>query len=137
MAALTAEIRQLRAAVEALARSQQETQALSVYLSAQQGRLVQATQQLDAARKDVDSAAADNRDFEARLKGFSDELSRSTDRAQRAALEDAIRAIEVERAGLELKLQQARSRESDLSRALAREEDRWADLLSRLEQLAQ
>lgn len=65
MAALTAAVRQLRVAVEQLARSQQETQALSVYLSAQQGRLVQATQQLDAARKDVDSAVESSRDSEA------------------------------------------------------------------------
>ena len=137
MAALTAEVRQLRAAVEELARSQQQTQALSVYLSAQQGRVAQATQQLEVARKDVDSATANSRDSEAMLKRLSEELARVTDRTQRAALEDAMHGFERERGAAELALQQAQARESELSRALAREEDRWSDLLGRLEQLTQ
>ena len=137
MAALTAEVRQLRVAVEELARSQRETQALGVYFSAQQSRVLQATQLLDAARKDLESAIARSRDSQARLAALSDELPRTTDRAQRAALEDGIRAIQADSNGAELELQQARAREDDLSRALAREEDRWSDLLSRLERLTQ
>jgi chromosome segregation ATPase len=137
MAALTAEVRQLRVAVEELARSQQQTQALSVYLSAQQGRLAQATQQLEAARKDVASATDNSRDSEAMLKRLSEELARVTDRTQRAAIEDAMHGFERERGAAELALQQAQARESELSRALAREEDRWSDLLARLEQLTQ
>lgn len=137
MAALTAEIRQLRVAVEELARRQTETQALNVYLSAQQGRVSLATQQLEAARKEADSATEHSRDAEAQLARFSEELSRSPDRAARAGLEDAIRNFEVEKAKADLELQQARARENDLSLGLAREEDRWGDLLSRLGQLTQ
>ena len=58
-----------------------------------------------------------------------------TDRTQRAVLEDAIHGFEMERATADAALQQARARESELSRALAREEDRWSELLGRLEQL--
>lgn len=70
-------------------------------------------------------------------KKISEELARVTDRTQRSALEDAIHGFENERAAADLALQQARARESELSRTLAREEDRWSDLLARLEQLAQ
>lgn len=135
MAALTAEIRQLRAAVEALTRSQTEVQALGVYLSAQQGRVLQATQLLDAARQELDSATAHNRDAQVQLTSVQDRIARVTDPQQRAMLEFEHRGTLSEATAAELQLQQARAREGDLSLALAREEDRWGDLLARLEQL--
>jgi hypothetical protein len=45
--------------------------------------------------------------------------------------------MDAERSRLELELQQARSRENDLSRTLALDEDRWRDALRRMEQLTQ
>ena len=51
LAALTAEIRQLRLAVEESTRSQTQTQALSVYLSVQQARLVQVAARVDVAER--------------------------------------------------------------------------------------
>lgn len=48
LAALTAEVRQLRLTVEELIRNQAETQALSVRLSAHQSRIEQVTGQLDS-----------------------------------------------------------------------------------------
>jgi chromosome segregation ATPase len=135
MAALTAEVRQLRVAVQELARSQAEAQALSIYMSAQQGRLSQATQQLDAARRELDAASARSQDAEARLTAYSNELPGTTDRERRAALEDAIRAVESERPEIDRAVQQARARESDASRRLSVEEDRWGDLLARLDEL--
>ena len=136
MAALTAEVRQLRVAVEEFARIQTETQALSAYLSARQGRLLQTAQQLDAVRKQIDASTASGPVFEEQLARYSDELSRATG-AQRAAVEMAIRQTEAERSSRERELQQARARENDLSRTLALEEDRWNDALSRMERLAQ
>jgi chromosome segregation ATPase len=135
MAALTAEIRQLRVAVEELARSQAETQALGMTLSAQQGRIQQLTQQLDAVRGGLAASAMMTQGFDGRLVGMRDELSRTTDREQRAGLEDAIRAFEAEQSQRELDLQQARAHESDLSRELAQEQARWNDTLARMEQL--
>jgi chromosome segregation ATPase len=135
LAALTAEVRQLRMAVEELGRSQAETQTLGIALSAQQARIQQITQQLDAVRAGLAAAAMSGQAFDMRLAGTRDELSRTTDRAQRAALEDQIRAIEAEQSGRELELQQVRARENELSRALAEEETRWSDTLARMEQL--
>jgi predicted nucleic acid-binding Zn-ribbon protein len=122
-------------AVEDLARGQSQAQALAVYLSAQQARVQQATQLLDAARKELDSATARSRDVEAQVARFSESLSGTTDRQERAALEDALRAHQAEASAADLALQRARTREGDLSLALSREEHRWGDLIARLEAL--
>ena len=137
LAALTAEVRQLRIAVEELARSQTETQALGITLSAQQARIQQIRQQLDAVRGGIAATGMMTQGFDGRLAGLRDELSRATDRQQRAGIEDAIRAFEADQSQRELELQQARSHENDLSRALALEEGRWNDTLARMEQLTQ
>jgi hypothetical protein len=137
LAALTAEVRQLRVAVEDLARAQAETQAMGVYLSAQQSRVQQISAQLDAVRKDLDTATVRSQAFEAELTNLNGALSLVTDRQERAGLESALRATETERTRVDLEIQQVRSRESDLSRTLALEEDRLNDLLARVERLTQ
>ena len=137
LAALTAEVRQLRVAVEDLARIQKEAQALSVSLSAQQSRIEQAAQRLDAIRKDVDSTTARSQEIESTLVRLSDQLSITTEREERAELEEMIRQFRVEQSHVESESQQARSRESELSRALQIEETRWNDLFSDIGQLTQ
>jgi chromosome segregation ATPase len=137
MAALTAEVRQLRIAVEQLARSQTETQALSVYLSAQQGRVAQARQRYDTVRRETEGAATQREDMQAELARLTAELPRANSPAHRADIETSIRLFQVEANGADNQLQQARAREDEASRALAREEDRWSDLLARMEQLTQ
>ena len=136
LAALTAEVRQLRVAVEELARSQSETQALGVYLSAQQGRLQQADQQLAAARRELDSATAAGERIEAQLADLSAEQPRAVSPEKRAEIADAIKALQFEQVRIARDLQQARSRESDLSQVVRSEETRWNELISRLEALA-
>lgn len=135
LAALTAEVRQLRLAVEELARSQSQTQALTVYLSAQQSRMQQADQQLAAVREQIDSSTAVSQDMEARLTNLLAEQSRVPP-DQRAQLEDAINGVRSEQARIDRELQQARGRENDLSRVVRSEETRFNELITRLEQLA-
>jgi len=135
LAALTAEVRQLRLAVEELARSQSETQALTVYLSAQQTRMEQADQQLAAVRELVASSTAVRQDLETRLARLqADQARASPDR--RAQIEDAINELRSEQARIDLQLQEARGRENDLSRTVQSEETRFNELITRLEQLA-
>jgi chromosome segregation ATPase len=134
LAALTAEVRQLRLAVEELARSQSETQALAVQLSAQQGRMQQADQQLAAVREQIDSSTAVRQDLETRLAGMlADQARASPD--LRAQIEDAVNGLRAEQARIDLQLQGARSRENDLSRVVQSEETRFNELIVRLEQL--
>ena len=135
LAALTADLRQLRTAVEQLARSQTQTQALGAYLSVQQSRTLQAANRLDAVQKDLDSAAVRSQEIERRLASMTSELSRANEPRVRAALEDQIRVFKAEEQGIDRQLQLARSREGELSQALQLEESRWNDLISRLEQL--
>ena len=66
LAALTAEVRQLRLVIEelakgqtALAKDQTQTQALAVYLSVQQSRILQVTARLDATRDELAEAETD------------------------------------------------------------------------------
>jgi len=135
LAALTAEVRQLRLAVEEMARSQSETQALAVYLSAQQSRMQQADRELAAARSEIDSKTAARQDLEVRLTNLLAEQSRVPP-DQRAQIEDAINGFRAEQARIDLELQQARGRENDLSRVAQSEETRWNELIARLEKLA-
>lgn len=131
IAALTAEVRQLRVAVERLTQSQTAAQALAVALSARQRRVEQLTQQLDEVRQEIEQADGRSQGLEGQAARFLQELSVTTDLGQRAELETALRSIEVERDAEARALQEARGRESNLSRALAQEEDRWNDLLAR------
>jgi hypothetical protein len=135
LGALTSELRQLRVAVEELTRSQTQTQALGVYLSVQQSRIIQVTSRLDSARKDLEGASIRSRDIASSLADIDDQLPRVTEPKRRAALEDGIRDLKYEQVKVGLQEQQARSRETELSQALQVEESRWSDLISRLEQL--
>src|SRR6187455_1271305 len=67
MAALTAEVRELRMAVQQLAQTQSQTQALGVYLSVQQSRVLQVSSQLDSVRKDLDTTAFQATELAAKL----------------------------------------------------------------------
>jgi hypothetical protein len=135
LVALTAEVRQLRLAVEELARSQSETLALTVYLSAQQSRMQQADEQLAAVRDQIASSAAVQQDLETRLaRLLADQARASPD--QRAQIEDGVNGLRAEQARIDLQLQEARSRENDLSRVVQSEERRFNELTARLEQLA-
>lgn len=136
LAALTAEVRQLRLAVEDLARNQTETQALGVYLSAQQSRMQQVDAQVAVARRDLDTATLARQDLEAQSADLLAAQARATSPEERARLQDAMAGVKYEQARLDRELQQAGSRENDLSRALQSEEDRWNDLIARLEALA-
>jgi len=135
LAPLISEIRQLRMAVEELTRSQTQTQALGVYLSAQQSRILQVTARLDSARKELDAATIRSREIASQLASLDDQLPRITDAERRTQLEDAIRQLKLEQETAALQEQQTRNREDELSQMLQLEESRWSTLISRLEQL--
>ena len=135
LAALTAEIRQLRVAVEESTRSQTQTQALGVYLSVQQSRILQAATRLESARKDLDAVSLRSREISSQLENFQGEILRVTEPQRLAQLEDANQQLKFEQRRVVEQEQQARAREAELSQALQVEESRWTDLITRLEQL--
>lgn len=134
LASLTAELRQLRQAVEALTKVQAQTQALGVYLSAQQSRLTQTAARVDAVQKDLETMARQSEDLDAKLAQLNEELP-SASPSIRRAIADGVRAMTTDQKGLTAQLQQARAKETELLQALQVEEGRWTDLISRLEQL--
>ena len=137
LAALTSEVRELRLAVQQLAQTQSQTQALGVYLSVQQGRVLQVSAQLEAARKELDSTASAANDMAAKLADLEEQLPRVSDAGERSAIQSEIPVIRREQRLLAAREQQARNRELELSQSLQAEESRWSTLISRLEALTQ
>jgi hypothetical protein len=135
LTALTEEVRQLRHAVEESMRTQTQTQALGVNLSAQQSRIIQVSGQLDSAQRDLNAASERSQAMATRMARIEDMLSRVTEPPERTALENANRAISLERKRFSWQEQQARNREAELSQSLQLENDRWTDLIARLEQV--
>ena len=108
-----------------------------MYLSAQQSRMQQADEQLAVARRELYSTTAVRERIEAQLTDLLTEQPRATSADKRAEIEDAIKAMQYEQTRVDRDLQQARSRESQLSQVVQSEETRWNELIARLEKLAQ
>jgi chromosome segregation ATPase len=137
LAALTSEVRELRVAVQQLAQTQSQTQALGVYLSVQQSRVLQVSSQLESARKELDALDLQANELAAKLADLEEELPRVSDATHRNALQDGIRGMRREHVTVSAREQQARNRELELSQSLQAEESRWSALITRLEALTQ
>jgi len=137
MAALTAEVRELRLAVQQFAQTQSQTQALGVYLSVQQSRILQVSSQLETARRELDGVSRQSSDVTSKLADLEEELPRISDPMQRNAVQEAIREMRREQALATAQEQQLRNRELELSQTMQTEESRWSSLLTRLESLTQ
>jgi chromosome segregation ATPase len=135
LAALTTEVRQLRIAVQELARSQTQSQALGVYLSVQQNRLTQAAAQLDAARKDVEGSTLRLGELSSKAGELELALQRTVAPQEREAIEQMTGVTKREQSSAARQAQQAQTRYDELSQSVQLEESRWSDLVSRLEQL--
>jgi len=134
---LTAEIQQLRLAIEQSSRTQTQAQALGIFLSAQQSRILQVTTRLDAARKELDVLSQRATNHASQVARFDDELPRVTDPKQRAEYEDRSRSLKAEMKMIGAEEQQARVREAEMLQAWQQEEARWNDLIARLQQIVE
>ena len=132
---LTAEIRQLRLAVEQSSRTETQAQALGIFLSAQQSRIVQVTARLDAARKELDAIAQQSAAHVSQLTALEAQLPQMTDPPERLAFEDRVRGLKVELKTVATQEQQARTRENEMLQTWLQEEARWNDLITRLQQI--
>lgn len=137
LAALTAEVRELRVAVQQFAQSQSQTQALGVYLSVQQSRIMQVSSQLEGARLELDGVSRQSSDVTSRLTNLEESLPQVSDPKQREATQEAIREMRRELQLATAREQQLRNRELELSQTMQTEESRWSTLLTRLESLTQ
>ena len=134
LAALTAEVRQLRLAVEESSRRQGQTQAISVYLAAQQSRMVQLSTRLDAVRKDLDAAEAASRQMVTLAANAEGDLARSMPPEERSESASMLRLFKDQAAGAVAREQRIRQQEAELLQAIQVEDTRWRDLIARLQQ---
>lgn len=75
LASIASEIRLLRASIDRANEGQIQIQAISVYLTNEQGRLVQLGNRLDAIRHDLDIAAAASREASAAVTSTEAQLA--------------------------------------------------------------
>lgn len=135
LADVSAELRQLRLAIEEATRRQTQTQAMGVYLSGQQSRLLQVSARLDAARRELDAATGRSRDIATELANTEDALVRGAKPEAKSHYDMQARHLKQEMDKTSVVLQQAQMRETELSQMLQSEEARLRDLIVRLEAL--
>ena len=134
LASLTSEVRLLRVAVERGTQTQTQIQGLSVYLSAQQSRLVQLSTRLDGLRREVDTAATRSGELSDRLSEMQKDLTTGQlDAVERAQVTSALAREKTELARASARENEARNREAQTSSELQTELARWTDLIGRLE----
>jgi hypothetical protein len=133
MAALANEIRQLRVSMEAATRQQAETQALSVYLSSQQSRMVQIAARLDSIRSQLGAAVEQSRHAAQLIATAESDLLRMTVSKERDEAAGMVQFLKGQAAAASQREQQLRLWESELVQNLQVEEQRWNDLIRRLE----
>jgi hypothetical protein len=134
LAGLTAEVRQLRLAVEESARRQTQTQAISIYLAAQQSRMVQLSSRLDAVRKELGAAETASAQLVSLAASMEGDLTRSMPPEERNETTGILRMFKDQAAGAVAREQRIRQQETELLQALQVEDTRWRDLIARLQQ---
>ena len=134
LAALTTEVRLLRMAVEKSTQTQTQLQGLSVYLSAQQSRLIQTSARVDTIRKDLDIAVRDSKALADRVAAARASLANELNPDLKAQVQDMLTAITREAAHATAYEAQIRAREAESLADLQTEFTRWSELIARLEQ---
>ena len=140
LAALTAEVRLLRLSVEKSAETQTQIQAMTVYLSAQQSRLIQASARADALRKDLDAAHGESVHWTDTVSMWEKALAMPL--AAPSSNTPTREQLEAELSGAKRNLARAtatgvalQNRESEATAAVQTELGQWTDMIARLEQL--
>ena len=135
---LTSEIRQLRFAIEQSSRTQTQAQALGIFLSAQQSRILQVTTRLDTARKELDTIARQSTAPRQSVGVYSKSRSRKYPIPTSAPrFEDRSKGLKLEMKAVAAQEQQARTHEAEMLQAWQQEEARWNDLIARLQQIVE
>lgn len=135
LTAIASEVHLLRESVEKSANTQIQVQALGVYLSAQQSRLVQTANRADSIRRDLDAAVLESQRAAKEADSVQLRLNTVNDPPEvKTALEQELVSFKQAASLASVKESQLRARDSEASQALQAELDRWNDLMARLEQ---
>jgi hypothetical protein len=137
LAELTAEIRQLRVAVEQSSRSQAQAHALGIFLTAQDRRVMMVTSRLENARRELVTFSQQSSTYAHQLAQNEEELPLTTDPGERKQIEERIKEIQLEMKAVAGREQEARTREAEMLQAWQQEDARWNDLIGRLQQIVE
>jgi hypothetical protein len=134
-AALTAEVRLLRLSIEKSAEANAQIQAMTVYLSAQQSRLLQVHARAEATRKDLETIAGEARSFRDSIAGMEAATARgTTNPSERVQTEEMLAERRKTLPRVQAMESEARNRDAQVAAELQVELGRWNDMLARLEQ---
>ncbi len=135
MAALTNEVRLLRGVIQEMGRGQTQMQALSISLTAQQSRLAQVSDRLDKVHAEL--AAASRRAEEARrlIADAQAEIAGASSVEERERVTEMLEIFKKQAQSHADEENRIRAREAELTTQFRVEEDRWVQLVAKLEEI--
>ena len=133
LAALTAEVRALRGAVEESGRRQTETQAMGVDLAAQQNRMTQLAQRLEGIRTQLAGVQKESAQAASMVTAAQEAIASSPNAQERQAAVEMLAAFKRQAAQTAEQEQRLRARELELYQTIQQDEARWTELIGRLE----
>jgi hypothetical protein len=132
---LTAEVRQLKVAIQDASRSQNQMQALNISLTAQQSRLAQVSARLDTAEEDLQQAVGLTRDAMAAISAAQKETRPNSSVEERAQLAEMVKMFREQADEAQTRENTLRAKRDELMNSFRAEEARWLQLVARLEEI--
>jgi chromosome segregation ATPase len=134
-AALLAEVRQLRLAIEEMSSAGARVQLVLGRLQLQEQRLNNMLRRLETVRAELEGMQQEHDNLQRQHLDAEKEAAESTDPKHRVQLEAMGRQFKAQLAGLAARLQQRQTEENTLSADINTEQARWTDFNHRLEEL--
>ena len=135
LAELTAEVRNLKVALQEASRSQNQMQALNISLTAQQSRLAQVSARLDTAEEDLQQAMSRTREAVTVIATAQNETRPNSSVEERAQIAEMVKMFRQQADEAQAVENTARVKRDDLMNAFRAEEARWLQLVARLEEI--
>lgn len=135
LTSIASEIKLLRTSIEKSTESQVQIQAISVYLTNEQGRLTQLANRLDGIRRDLDSAASDSREAAAQVTTL--EAALASNKIPPQMVPQYEQQLAESKRSAELKSQtesQLRARETLALQEFQTDRDQYTAMVARLQQ---
>jgi predicted nucleic acid-binding Zn-ribbon protein len=133
LSALLAEVRQLRIAMERAATTTPHIQLLGSRLSVQSDRLARANQDHQTVKQELDQISAAAAQLAAHIPDVESRAAQEQDQLGRRALAQEVAAVKERLADFTAQEQRLRVREAELAATAAAEQNQWADLNRRLD----
>ena len=125
LAALTAEIRALRGAVEESGRRQTETHAMGVYLAAQQNRMNQLAQRLEGIRAELGRAQKESAQAASMITAAQEAITSAPNAQERQHAVEMLAMFKQQAAQAAEQEQRLRARELELYQTIQRASSCW------------